>query len=54
MLFSAIFAVAGKGSLSAGIVGLSVSYALQVCLYAMIVFLDSIDITSFLKVNETF
>jgi len=33
ILFAAIFAVAGKGWIDAGIVGLSVSYAMQVALH---------------------
>lgn len=34
VLFAALFAVIGKNSLNAGLVGLSVSYALQVCIIA--------------------
>lgn len=34
VLFAALFAVIGKNSLNAGLVGLSVSYALQVCITA--------------------
>lgn len=32
VLFAALFAVLSKNSLNAGLVGLSVSYALQVCI----------------------
>lgn len=34
VLFAALFAVIGKNNLNPGLVGLSVSYALQVCVVA--------------------